>query len=305
MTELNYLKAMLLGAVQGITEFLPISSSGHLALTQRWLGLDPGGTEMLLFDLLAHTGTLAAVAIVFRRQVKSYVVRLFRESSGFGSGKLYAWRIALLAAVATLPTAAIGWQFRDAFQAVFDKPVWIAAGLLITGVLLAVLVLFPRGRRGWKDFRLWEVILIGTAQALAIMPGISRSGATICAACYCGWRRRWAAEFSFLIAVPAILGVTAIKINDAFGWVPCLRLREHVLSVPSFHGHLLVRESLLAPMAMPPTVAWGPVIAGSAVSLLVGVFALKVLLGVVRRAKLHYFAIYCWALAALVLAGAG
>ncbi len=293
MTELNYLKAMLLGAIQGITEFLPISSSGHLALTQRWLGLDPGGTQMLLFDVVAHTGTLAAVAIVFRRQAKSYVVWLFRESRGFGSGKLYAWRIALLAAVATLPTAAIGWQFRDTFQAAFNRPVWIAAGLLVTGVLLALLVLFPRGRRGWKDFRLWEVILIGTAQALAIWPGISRSGATICAACYCGWRRRWSAEFSFLIAVPAILGVTALKINDAFGWVPCLR--EHALSIPPLHGP--------ASVAMPPTVAWGPVIAGGAVSLLVGVCALNVLLGAVRRAKLHYFAIYCWALAALVLYG--
>lgn len=276
MSELDYLTALLLGAIQGATEFLPISSSGHLALTQRWLGLNPSGAQMLLFDLLAHIGTLIAVFVVFRRQAAGFAVRLMRESNGSWSGRRHAWHVALLAIIATVPTALIGWRFRKTFESAFDKPVWIGTCLLVTGALLAVLVTLRRGRRGWKDFRWWEAALIGTAQALAILPGISRSGSTICVASYCGWRRRWAAEFSFLIAVPAIVGGGILKINDTFD-----------LSGGSFTA-----------------IAWGPAIAGSALSLLVGVFALKLLLKAVRRASLHYFALYCWALGAFVLAKA-
>lgn len=276
MSELDYVKALLLGAIQGATEFLPISSSGHLALTQRWLGLDPGSGQMLLFDLLTHCGTLIAVFVVFRRQATRFAVRLLCESSGSWSGGRHAWRITLLAAVATVPTGVIGWRFKETFESAFDKPVWIGACLLVTGGLLAVLVTLRRGRRGWRDFRWWEAALIGTAQALAILPGISRSGSTICVACYCGWRRRWAAEFSFLVAVPAIVGAGILKINDTF-------------DLPG------------GPFS---AVAWGPVIAGSALSLVVGVLALRLLLNIVRRARLHYFALYCWALGAFVLARA-
>ncbi len=274
MSELDYLTALLLGAIQGATEFLPISSSGHLALTQRWLGLNPGDAQMLLFDLLAHFGTLIAVFVVFRRQAAGFVARLLRESSRSWSGPRHAWHVALLAIIATVPTAVIGWRFRETFESAFDKPVWIGGCLLVTGGLLAVLVTLRRGRRGWKDFRWWEAALIGTAQALAILPGISRSGSTICVASYCGWRRRWAAEFSFLIAVPAIVGGSILKLSDTFD---------------------LPDEPFTA-------IAWGPAIAGSALSLLVGVFALKLLLKAVRRASLHYFALYCWALGAFVLA---
>lgn len=276
MSELDYLTALLLGAIQGATEFLPISSSGHLALIQRWLGLNPSDAQMLLFDILAHFGTLIAVFVVFRRQAAGFVLRLLRESSRSWSGGRHAWHVALLAAIATVPTAIIGWQFKETFESAFDKPVWIGACLLVTGGLLAILVLVRRGRRGLKDFRWWEAALIGTAQALAILPGISRSGSTICMASYCGWRRRWAAEFSFLIAVPAIVGGGILKINDTFD-----------LSDGSFTA-----------------IAWGPAIVGSALSLLVGVFALKLLLRVVRRARLHYFALYCWALGTFVLARA-
>jgi undecaprenyl-diphosphatase len=265
----------LLGVIQGLTEFLPVSSSAHLALAQRSLDFDPAGTEMLLFDVLAHCGTLIAVAVVFRQAAKRYLYRLVRESRGSWSGRRHAWRIALLAAIATVPTAGIGLALKDEFEAAFDKPAWIGICLIATGCMLAVLARLRRGRRGWKDFRWWEAALIGAAQALAILPGVSRSGATICFASYCGWRRRWAAQFSFLIAVPAIVGGTLLKIKDT-------------LDLPG------------EPLG---TVASGPVIVGSIVSLLVGVVALKILLRAVYGAKLHYFAPYCWLGGALLATG--
>ncbi len=273
MSELGYLTAILLGAIQGVTEFLPISSSGHLALTQRWLDLDPASTEMLLFDVLVHCGTLIAVFFVFRLPAQRYVIRLARELRGSCRGRRYAWRITLLAVIATIPTAGIGLGLKDEFEAAFDKPAGIGICLIVTGCMLAVLAKLGRGRRGWKKLRWWEAALVGVAQASAILPGISRSGATICVASYCGWRRQWAAEFSFLIAVPAILGGTLLKFKDA-------------LDLPSAPDY---------------RVACGPVMVGGVVSLLVGVAALSLLLHIVRRAKLHHFAPYCWLVGALVI----
>jgi undecaprenyl-diphosphatase len=273
VSELDYLTAIVLGVIQGVTEFLPISSSGHLALTQRWLDLDPGSTEMLLFDVLVHCGTLIAVFAVFRREARRYVIRLARELRGSFHGRRYAWRIALLAVIATIPTAGFGFALKDHFEAAFDKPAGIGICLIVTGCMLAALAKLSRGRRGWKRLRWWEAALVGIAQASAILPGISRSGATICIASYCGWRRQWAAEFSFLIAVPAIVGGTILKFSDAL--------------------HL--------PAAPDQAVAYGPVMVGGMVSLLVGVVALSLLLHIVRRAKLHHFAPYCWLVGVLAL----
>lgn len=273
MTDLGYLEAILLGVIQGLTEFLPISSSGHLALTQRWLDLQPDSPVMLLFDILAHVGTLIAVFVVFAMPARRFARRLFRECSSSWTGRRHGWRIVTLAVIATIPTGVIGLAFKGSFEAAFGSAVSIAICLIITGSLLAVLAKVRRGRRGWAKFGWWEAGLIGVAQALAILPGISRSGSTICAAAYLGWRRRWTAEFSFLIAVPAIAGGTLLKVVDTLALPP-----EEFARIP-----------------------WGPVAIGSIVSLLVGVLALKLLLGVVRRAKLHYFAPYCWAVGAAVL----
>ena len=275
MNELDYVEASLLGLIQGITEFLPISSSGHLALTQRWLGLDPDSSHMLLFDVLAHLGTLLAVGVVFASPARRFVVRLVQESASSWTRKRYAWRIALLAVVATIPTGAIGLAFKDTFESAFAKPAWIATGLIVTGLCLAALAVVKPGRSGWKDFRWWQAALVGVAQGLAILPGLSRSGLTICAASYCGLRRRWTAEFSFLIAVPAITAATLLKI----------------------------KEVVELPAAQQSAVPWTPMLVGSACAFAVGVIALKLLLSAVRRARLHWFCVYCWAAGGLVLAG--
>lgn len=275
MNELNYVQALVLGVLQGLTEFLPISSSGHLALAQRWLELDPGGAPMLLFDLLAHVGTVLAVAVVFRRSFARFVARLSREwRDPRFRGRRHACRFLTLATGATIATAAVGLGYKNTFESAFDKPGWIGVGLLATGFLLTGTAFVGRGKRGWRAFRWWQAVMIGLAQGVAIFPGVSRSGITIGLALCCGLRRRWAAEFSFLIAVPAICGATVLKLSDTLGGT-----------------------------AGPPAeLPWGPIAVGGSVSLLVGVVALHWLLNVIRRAKLHYFAAYCFALGLIVLA---
>lgn len=274
MSELTFAKSVVLGIVQGVTEFLPVSSSAHLAITQRWLHLEPHATPLLLFDLMVHLGTLAAVYVVFAKPIHRYLTRLIRECRpGFRPRRRQGWRIALLAMAATVPTGAIGLSFQDTFEEAFNRPVWIGFGLLITGTLLVLTLRAGRGRGRWRDFSWWQAVAVGCAQALAIFPGISRSGSTISIASFFGLRRQWAAQFSFLISFPAILGAAVIKFRDA------LRLpKEDFAAIP-----------------------WGPVFCGAAMSFVVGVAALVLLLQVIRRAKLHYFAAYCWALGVLLV----
>ena len=276
MNELSYLKAVILGIIQGITEFLPISSSAHLALGERWLNLKPDDTTIFFFLLATHLGTLVAVVIVFAVPLKRYLLRLVRESgAAWGSRPRYAWRIALLGLIATVPTGVIGLAFKSELEASFNRPRQIGAELVITGVLLAATGKVRRGRRRWKDFRWWHAGLVGVAQGLAILPGISRSGATICTAELCGLRRQWAAQFSFLIAFPAIIGAALFEFRD-------------LLQLPD------------AEFQQTP---WGPIVAGTAVALATGVISLALLVQAVRRAKLHYFAWYCWGLGLLAVLG--
>ena len=275
MNGLDYFTAGWLGVLQGFTEFLPISSSGHLAIVQRWLELDPDSPPLLMFDVAVHLGTLLAIIVVFRHAAIRFVQGLLHESNATGAAPHHARRVLMLGVLATIPTAVIGLAFKDRFEAAFDRPAVIGICFVITGAFLALLTIFPRGRRGWKKLKWWEAVLIGLAQALAIFPGISRSGATICMASYCGWRRQWAAQFSFLIAVPAIAGGTILKIRDVAG--------------------LTDDPSLLIP--------WGPIVLGSAVALVVGILALKLLLQTIQRGRLQYFAAYCFVAGAVVLAG--
>ncbi len=273
MSELTYIQAIVLGVLQGLTEFLPISSSAHLALGQGLFNLDPRSQSMLLFDVCAHVGTVVAVLIILARPTGRFLSRLIRETNRDWNQKRYAWRVALLGILASIPTAAIGFGFRRQFEAAFAQPVLIGACLMVTGVLLVSTKSVPRGRRGWAKFAWWQAVLVGFAQGAAILPGISRSGATISVAVFLGLRRRWAAEFSFLVAVPAILGATLVQLSDA----------SRVAELPS------------------ASIPWGPILVGSLVSFLVGLVALKILLGVVRMRALHYFAPYCFVLGLLAI----
>lgn len=275
MNGLDYFTAGWLGVLQGFTEFLPISSSGHLAIVQRRLELDPDSPPLLMFDVAVHLGTLLAIIVVYRHAALRFVQDLLFESNATGTTPHLPRRVLMLGVLATIPTAVIGLTFKARFEAAFDRPAVIGICFVFTGVLLALLTVFPRGRRGWKKLKWWEAVLVGLAQALAIFPGISRSGATICMASYCGWRRQWAAQFSFLIAVPAIAGGTILKIRDVAG--------------------LTYDPSLQIP--------WGPIVLGSVVALLVGIVALQLLLRTIQRGRLQYFAAYCFVAGAVVLTG--
>ncbi|RJP41650.1 MAG: undecaprenyl-diphosphate phosphatase [Phycisphaerales bacterium] len=266
-------KAVILGILQALTEFLPVSSSGHLALMQHWLKLDPDSPEMLLFDVCVHLGTLVAVILVFLRPIREFVKTLVSELRGERVGRPFAVQLAFIAILASAGTAAIGLPFQHQFERMFARPRVVAACLVVTGLLLITTAVAPRGRRGWRRFTMWGGLAVGLAQGLAILPGISRSGSTICVATFVGLKRRWAAQFSFLIAAPAIAGAAVLKIRDA---------------------------SQLAPSEL-ATISWTAIAAGTLISVALGYVALKLLLAVVRRARLHYFAWYCWALAAAVL----
>lgn len=274
MTELSYASATILGLIQGLTEFLPVSSSGHLVIAQRLLDLQSDSPAMLLFDIVTHIGTLIAVGIVFAGTFTKFVVRLATEASPGYSGRRSAWLVASLGVAACAVTGVIGFGFKDAFERSFSSTVGIGVGLLVTGTMLFLLGRIPRPRRGWRRFGWWRAALVGVAQGIAILPGISRSGSTIGVALFLGIRRQWAAQFSFLIVVPAILGAGAIKLRDT--------------------------------MALPPeelsVIPWGPIAVGAAVSLVSGVVALRVLLAMVVGDRLQHFCYYCWGLGAIVLA---
>lgn len=276
MSDLTYLQAVVLGVMQGLTEFLPVSSSAHLAIAQRWYALDPESLPMHVFDGLMHIGTTIAAFIVFAGPLRRYGGRLIGELSSKWTGKRYALRVLLLGLVATIPTGVIGLGCKKTFERAFGEPVWIGVGLLFTGTLLAITARVGRGKRGWMDITWWHAAVVGIAQGIAIWPGVSRSGSTICAATFCGLRRRWAAEFSFFIAIPAIFGAMVLKL----------------------------REAVAMSMDNSSAIAWGPTLVGAAVSLVMGVLSLRLLLGAVRRTKLHYFSYYCWAVGVLVIAKA-
>ena len=273
MNELDYTKALILGVVQGLTEFLPISSSGHLVIGQQLFGMKGDTPAMLLFDVLTHVGTLAAVIVVFCATFARFASRLVAEATGASGSRSVAWSIAGLALLACVPTAVIGFAFKDRFEAAFNSLTTTGIGLLITGTLLFATGRFPRPRRGWRRIGWWRAVLVGIAQGAAIMPGISRSGATIAVALMLGVKRRWAAEFSFLIAVPPIFGAGVIKLREA--------------------THL--------PSKALEAIPWGPIAAGAAVAFVVGIGALLLLIRVVIRDKLRHFAGYCWPLGAAVL----
>ncbi len=271
MNELSYLQAVVLGILQGLTEFLPISSSGHLALVQHVMDLDPESQGMILFDVAVHLATVIAVAAVFAGQFVRYFRRLAAESTPRFTGRRTAWRIALLGVLASVPTALIGLLFKDQLEAAFGKPIWIAAALVFTGVLLWLTGKAPRARRGWRRFGGGRALLVGLGQGIAILPGVSRSGTTISVALLLGIRREWAAQFSFFIAIPAICGAAGLHFKD-------------VLETGVALGDLLT----------------GPLLVGAACAMATGYVALRLLLAAVRRARLHYFCYYCWALALVV-----
>lgn len=247
---MTYFDAVLLGILQGLTEFLPVSSSGHLVLAQAILGVKQPGVS---FEVLAHLGTLLAVLIYFRLPIALLIRSIFD-----GNMKKERAVIGYLI-IGTIPAGLAGLLFRDFFEQAFSSPVMTSLMLFVTGLILLSTRFY---RKGGKSIGVLSAIIMGIGQAAAILPGISRSGTTIAVGMASGVESSRVAEFSFLLAIPVILGAVVLKRNEL----------------------LDINSSLI-----------GQYLAGMVFSFLLGLVAVHVVMTVVKRGKLDYFAYYCFA----------
>jgi undecaprenyl-diphosphatase len=265
---MNYTEAIILGIIQGLTEFLPVSSSGHLVLFQQLFGLKEAE---LFFDVCVHLGTLLAVIVVFRRKIWNIIAALWRLISLAGQKETILQRVesdpdlkmALLIVIGSIPTAVLGLMFHGIADQLFSSSFFTGLMLMVTGLLLWLTRRPKPGDRAMdiEGFSRTKALVIGLVQGLAIIPGISRSGSTISIGLLLGIDRETAARYSFLLSIPAIVGAGALSIKDGLS-----------------HTDLAIWLSLL----------------GAAVAALVGYGALRVLLSVVKKGHLYVFAPYCW-----------
>jgi len=255
---MSWWQAVFLGVLQGVTEFLPVSSSGHLALAQ---GLIPGFHQPgVLFDAMLHLGTAAAIVVFERKEL----MRWIRSPAGP--------RLLLLLVTGTLVTAVPALPLRHLAEGAFLKPAWIGIGLVLTGAVVLWTGLLEGGSSEEEGTSWRQAALVGLAQGFAIFPGISRSGTTIAAGLGAGLERRWAARFSFLLAVPAIAGATLVELAGARG------------QLGGMGGAF-----------------WGACAVGSVAAGLSGYVALHVVIRTVTSRVFHRFGWYCLPLGALVL----
>jgi undecaprenyl-diphosphatase len=267
---MNVLEALFLGALQGITEFLPISSSGHLVLAQHLLGFQE---SQLFFDIAVHVGTLMAVFVVFRGDLALMLRGCFRaigqatssQATPFSSGLDSGVKMALMILVGSIPTAFIGLLLRDVFARFFASPAIVALGLWSTGFFLIWSRWAKPHRKHLESPGVFDALLIGLVQGAAITPGLSRSGVTITTGMLLGLEPDLAFRFSFLLSIPAILGALASE---------------------AFHGGGNHPE-------------WHVVVAGFFSAFFVGWIALRLLRSLVGKGKLFYFAPYCFTLGAI------
>jgi undecaprenyl-diphosphatase len=263
---MGYAEAVALGLLQALTEFLPVSSSGHLVLAQQLLG-GVGETD-LLYDVMLHLATTLAIIAYFRHDLATLLRGALRPG-GVGSGPFAGRerRIIGFILLASLPTAILGLVIKRTLIETVTRPDVVGAMLLATGTLLWV-ARGRGGRRGAREMRPSDALAIGTVQGLAVLPGVSRSGSTITAGVLLGLDRELAARFSFIIAIPAVLGAAGLEALDALSGT------------------------------LPPL---GPFVAGMAVAAVAGYLSIGLILWMVRRDRLHLFALYLWPLGAVAI----
>lgn len=256
-------KAVIVGIVQGLAEFLPISSSGHIVLTQYLLGIREVGAEHqpdLAFEIILHIGTLVSVLLFFRKSLWKLVQSLYTKDM------VEERKMIILLGVATVPAVIAALLFKDFFDSVPGNPVMVSGFLILTGLILFA----PRLLKGAADAVGWKsAVIMGIGQAFAILPGVSRSGSTIAAGLVSGVKAEKAAEFSFLMSIPAIAG----------GFV--LTMKDKMEETGSFSAAL---DSCFN----------SAYLAGAAAAAVVGLLAIYLVMGIVKRGKLEYFSYYCF-----------
>ncbi|MBO4904764.1 MAG: undecaprenyl-diphosphate phosphatase [Lachnospiraceae bacterium] len=276
---MNILKAILMGVLQGLTEFLPVSSSGHLGLIKGLFGLD---TQSILFDVLLHVATLISICAVFYKDVLRLVIEfggmckdIFSNAVALGKsltdGKTPQYarvissayrRFVLLLIVSTIPTGIIGVFMKDIVEFTSANLLITGICLLCTGLILAGSDFLADGDKKLKEMNMGDAFAIGTAQGVATLPGLSRSGITIVAGILCGLDRKFAAKYSFLMSIPAVLGALILELGD------------------------IGKESITASDV-------GCYIVGMLIAAVIGYIALRLLMNLVMSRYFKYFAIYC------------
>ena len=269
---MTWLSAIILGLVQGIAEFLPISSSGHLAIAEHLLNMQAEVPPF--YDVLLHLGTLVAVFIAYWGEIYEMIVEFFA-----GIGDLIhhttprtvppARRMILLVIVGTLPLFVMV-PFRHFFTGLGDNMYFIGGALLFTGVLLYASDRVRRGRKSEKTARMMDALIVGIGQAVALCPGVSRSGMTITTGCFMGFERKFAVRFSFILSIPAILGANILSVKDA------LDAGIDWASVPMY-------------------------LVGVVIAAVSGYACIRLLRMIADRGRFGAFAYYCWIVGILVL----
>lgn len=268
---MNYLKGILLGLVQGLTEFLPVSSSGHLVLVEKALDIHAPG---ITFEIFLHVGTLFSVIWVYRERliniIKSFLLLVKKEErKNFLADSNRRFGFYLI--IASIPTALIAFLLRGFVEDAFSSTLFVGIALIFTGVLLLIADLLPTGHKSIEKTSPLDAVLIGTFQGIAIFPGLSRSGATISGALLRKLDKNTAAEFSFLLSIPAILGGAFVEILSLGNGNPT------------------------------PAMDWLFYLSGIIAAGLAGIFAIKYFIKLLLRDRLLPFTIYCWVIGIVVI----
>ncbi len=267
---MSYLMAILMGLIQGIAEFLPISSSGHLVLFQTFFGMENVEETHLFFTVLLHLGTLISVCIFYWRDILDLIREFFLGIAALfrpdGAEPSAARRLVLLIIVGTLPLFVMVF-LRDAINSLFLNSIPVSVMLLLTGTMLFFSDRMAKGRKTAKSATMTDALLVGCAQAVAVIPGISRSGATISAGMMRGFDRSFAVRYSFLLSLPAVIGANILELKEA-------------LEMPDF-------ATVVAPQLPQYFV-------GVAVAAVAGYFAIRLVKTLADKGKFGLVAYYCW-----------
>ncbi len=274
METLSMFQSIILGVVQGLGEFLPISSSGHLAVLQYFFHINED--SVLFFTVMLHLGTLISVFIVYWHDIVDLVKELGAVIKDIFTGKGLrvnanpTRKLGFLIIVATIPTAIIGLLFNDVFNGFYSSLIAIGIGFLITGTILFIGERLPGGKREATQMPFRSAVFVGIMQGIAITPGISRSGSTLFGGLVTRLNREFAVKFAFLISIPSILGSVILEFPKA------------------------LKQGLDLSMMM-------PILVGMIVSAISGLIAIKTMIKLVSNKKLVVFSCYTWALGAFII----
>ena len=262
--------AVLLGAVQGFAEFLPISSSGHLALMQALIDFEKYNVNAVAFDLVLHLGTLVAVVIAFRDDVWTLITSFFRwVGDGFKVKKIPSRRLIVLIHIATLPLV-IGALIEGYVEDAFDSTLFVGIALCFTAIMLWTAAQHNGGKKTEADAKYSDGLKVGLMQLIALFPGVSRSGSTICGGLFSGFQKDFAVRFGFLMSIPAVCGAVVFKLPD------------------------LMEGGLGGDMLLPCIVGF----ITAAVCGYLAIFTVKLL---VKKDTFRWFAVYCLAVGLLTI----